>query len=271
MFIIVFRLSQKSYSMKNIFLLITLLFVFQSCHSKTPKNLAVKKTEANLVFSTAISEKVNHKAWDVLLKKYVDENGFVDYKGFLTSKTELVNYINYLSEYVPNENWTIQEKLAYYTNLYNALTVKLILDNYPIESIKSISKPWGKTIFSLNGNDYSLGDIEHEILRKMNEPRIHFAINCASYSCPNLLNEAFTASKLEQQLEQVSDSFINGNKNEIHPTNPKLSRIFKWYKNDFKVNEKSDVITFINQYSTIKIDEDASIDYLDYNWNLNKK
>lgn len=257
--------------MKNIFLLITLLFVFQNCQSKTSKDLPVKQAKANLSYSIAISEKANHKTWDVLLKKYVDENGFVDYKGFLTSKIELTAYIKYLTENVPNESWGIQEQLAYYINLYNALTVNLILENYPTSSIKDISKPWSKIVISLKGNDYSLGDIEHEILRKMSEPRIHFAINCASYSCPNLLNEAFTASKLEQQLNQVSDSFINGNKNETNPTNPKLSKIFKWYKKDFKVNGKHDVIAFINQYSTIKIEADANVEYLVYNWNLNEK
>ncbi len=257
--------------MKNIFLLTTLLFVFQSCQSSTSKDLKIKQVESNLSYSIAVSEKANHKKWDILLKKYVDDNGFVDYKGFLNSKTELDNYINYLSKNVPDESWTIQEQLAYYINIYNALTVQLILNNYPVESIKDISKPWGKTVITLNENDLSLGDIEHEILRKMNEPRIHFAINCASYSCPNLLNEAYTASKLENQLEKAADGFINGNKNETNPTNPKLSKIFKWYKKDFKVNGEADVIAFINQYSNIKIEKNASIDYLDYNWNLNKK
>jgi len=257
--------------MKNIFLLFTLLFVFQSCQSKTPKNLDIKQVQGNLSYSIATIEKVNHKAWDVLLKKYVDENGFVNYEGFLNSKTQLANYINYLPENVPDESWTVQEQLAYYINLYNALTVQLIIENYPTNSIKDIKKPWDQTVITLKGTDYSLGDIEHKILRKMNEPRIHFAINCASYSCPKLLNEAFTASKLENQLEQVTDDFINGNKNETHPTDPKLSKIFKWYKKDFKVNGEPDVIAFINQYSNIKIDKDANIDYLDYNWNLNKK
>ncbi len=256
--------------MKNIFILLTLLFVFQSCQSKTPKNLPVKQTKANFSYSIAISEKINHKAWDVLLKEYVDKDGLVDYEGFLNSKTELADYINYLSENIPNEKWTIQEQLAYYINLYNALTVNLILENYPTSSIKDISKPWKKTAITLNGTNFSLGDIEHDILRKMDEPRIHFAINCASYSCPILLNEAFTVAKLEMQLEQVTKSFINGNKNEINPSNPKLSRIFKWYKKDFKINGKADVIAFVNQFSDVKINENASIEYLDYNWNLNK-
>lgn len=245
--------------------------MFQSCQSNTPKDLAIKQVQGNFMYNLATSEKANHKAWDVLLKKYVGENGFVNYKGFLNSKTELADYINYLSENVPEESWTVQEQLAYYINLYNALTVQLILDNYPTNSIKDIKKPWDQTVITLKETDYSLGDIEHKILRKMNEPRIHFAINCASYSCPNLLNEAFTTSKLENQLEQVTNSFINGNKNETNPTHPKLSKIFKWYKKDFKVNGNVDVIQFINQYSNVKINEDASIDYLDYNWNLNQK
>jgi len=256
--------------MKNIFLLITLLFVFQSCQSTTTKYLAIKQVQSNMTYSVVISEKANHKEWDVLLKKHVDKNGFVDYKGFLISKSELTNYINYLSKNVPDKSWTTQEQLAYYINIYNALTINLILENYPIKSIKDISKPWGKTVITLNNNDYSLGDIEHKILRKINEPRIHFAINCASYSCPNLLNEAFTASKIEEQLEHVSNSFINGNKNNISAKNPKLSKIFKWYKKDFNVNGGS-LISFINNYSSIKIDADSKIDYLDYNWNLNEK
>jgi len=256
--------------MKNIFLLLTLLFMFQSCQSTTSKDLSIKQIQGNLSYSIASSEKINHKSWDILLKKYVSENGFVDYKGFLNSKAELDDYINYLSENVPNENWTVQEQLAYYINLYNAATVNLILDNYPLESIKDIKKPWDQIVITLKEINYSLGDIEHEILRKMNEPRIHFAINCASYSCPNLLNEAFTASKLEQQLVQVSNSFINGNKNEISSTNPKLSKIFKWYKKDFNVDE-GNLISFINKYSNTKINTDADIDYKDYNWNLNEK
>ena len=105
----------------------------------------------------------------------------------------------------------------------------------------------------------------------MNEPRIHFAINCASYSCPNLLNEAFVASKIEEQLESVSYSFINGNKNDISETDPKISRIFKWFKKDFKIGGRDNLIGFINKYSSTKIDLDADIDYKDYNWSLNEK
>ena len=109
-----------------------------------------------------------------------------------------------LSENEPTEVWSVQELLAYYINTYNAYTVNLILDNYPLKSIKDISGPWTKAIIPIGDNKLSLGGLENGILRKMNEPRIHFAINCASYSCPKLLNEAFTASRIDEQLEQVN-------------------------------------------------------------------
>jgi len=117
----------------------------------------------------------------------------------------------------------------------------------------------------------SLGGIENGILRKMDEPRIHFAINCASFSCPKLLNEAYVASKINQQLEKVTKDFINGDKNEITKNNPKLSSIFKWYKKDFKVKGEKDVIGYVNQYAKVKINPETSIAYLEYNWSLNEQ
>ena len=259
--------------MKNAFLLITLAFVFQSClgNSEKIEKLTIKQVESNLTYKISANENVDHKSWDSLLKKYVDENGFVDYKGFLNDREKLTNYLEYLSLNTPDSNWSVQEKLAYYINLYNAATVELILENYPIKSIKDINNPWGKSIIKLGDEKNSLEDLEHSILRKMNEPRIHFAINCASYSCPNLLNEAFVASKIEEQLENVSYSFINGNKNDITETNPKISKIFKWFKKDFKIGGRDNLIGFINKYSSTKIDSDADIDFKDYNWSLNEK
>jgi len=260
--------------MKKLITLFLIAFVFQGCQGNSGKTekLAIKQVQGNLTYTIkAATQKADHKAWDELVKKYVDEHGFVNYKGFKNDQEQLTSYLNYLSTTYPNESWTVQEQLAYYINLYNAATVGLILDNYPIESIKEISKPWGITIIKLGDERFSLGDIEHVILRKMNEPRIHFAINCASFSCPNLLNEAFTAATIEEQLERVSFSFINGNKNDISTDNPQLSKIFKWYKNDFLFEGEKDLIGFINQYSNIKIERKADIDYKEYNWNLNEK
>ena len=231
----------------------------------------IKQVNDNLIFSKDnFIEKVDHTQWDRLLKKYVSKEGLVNYKGFLKDRKALNNYLQMLAENPPSENWSVQELLAYYINLYNAATVNLILDNYPLKSIKDINGPWRKKIVPIGNDQLSLGEIEHSILRKMNEPRIHFAINCASFSCPNLLNEAFTASKIEAQLERATKTFINSDKNELSKNQVKFSAIFDWFKKDFKLNGKVNVIGYINQYSSTKINLDAKINYKDYDWNLNE-
>ena len=232
----------------------------------------IKEVQGDLTFTEVDPTlKVDHSAWTTLLQKYVDKDGFVSYKGFLNDRDALNRYLQHLAFNPPKDNWNVPELLAYYINLYNAHTLNLILDNYPVKSIKDISGPWTRSIVIIGDKNLSLGSVENGILRKMNEPRIHFAINCASISCPNLLNEAFIASKINEQLERVSFNFINSDKNEISSNNPKLSKIFKWYKKDFKVNGEKDLIGFINKYSKIKIKSDASLDYKEYNWNLNEK
>jgi len=111
--------------------------------------------------------KPDHSRWTTLLAKYVDAKGDVDYKGFQNEINALVEYLDYLAAFSPVKNWTKTEKLAYYINLYNAATVKLIIDNYPLKSIKAISSPWGKKWVNVGGKKFSLGNIEHKILRKM--------------------------------------------------------------------------------------------------------
>ncbi len=216
------------------------------------------------------ASKVDHKAWDVLLKKHVDKNGLVAYKEFLNDQDQLTSYLNHLSTNVPDDSWSQKKQLAYYINLYNAATIDLILKNYPVKSIKEIKNPWKTSNIKMGEKYYSLGDIEHKILREMKEPRIHFAINCASYSCPKLLNEAFIASKMEEQLERVTLEFINSDKNDISPENPRLSKIFKWYKKDFIVKGEQGLIAYINKYSNIKIDVNTKVEFMDYDWNLNE-
>jgi hypothetical protein len=213
---------------------------------------------------------VDHSAWDKLLKKYVADNGDVNYKDFKTEVKLLNAYIDYLATKILSEDWNKQEKLAYFINVYNANTIKLILDHYPIKSIKDIKNPWSKNRIKIGDENFSLSDIENKILRKMNEPRIHFAINCASISCPRLLNQAYTAKNVETLLEQVSKDFINySEKNIISKENAQLSKIFDWYKKDF--NKKVSLIDYINQYSKVKMNSDAKITYLDYDWSLNEQ
>lgn len=212
---------------------------------------------------------VAHTQWNVLLQKHVDRDGNVDYKNFLKDKEALQDYLDFLAKNEPQKNWSKAEGLAYYINLYNAATVSLILEHYPLESIKDISSPWGKDRVAIGSETYSLGDIEHKILRKMDEPRIHFAINCASYSCPKLWNKAFTAADLESQLTAVTKDFVSDTKrNRITENEVELSNIFKWYKKDF--TEKGSLIDYINGYSKTKISTDANISYLKYDWSLNE-
>lgn len=223
----------------------------------------------SIVETSAVT--VDHSQWDALLKKYVNDAGFVDYQAFQQDRAALKSYLNNLSSQVPSESWSVQELLAYYINVYNAYTVDLILENYPVASIKDINGPWTKGIVKVGDKELSLGGIENGILRKMNEPRIHFAINCASFSCPKLLNEAYTAAQINEQLDRVTRQFIEGNKNDISGGDPKLSSIFDWYKKDFIVDGKQDVIGYINKYSEVKINPGATLDYLEYDWSLNKQ
>ena len=263
------------YLIKSILVLFTLLVV-QSCNLFSAAGLSsqgqpTKEVQGELMAVDPSEVIVDHSVWDGLLKKHVDNFGRVDYKGFQKDKAQLTEYLTMLSKQQPKERWSVQELLAYYINTYNAYTVNLILENYPVKSIKDINGPWTKGIVPIGDTDLSLGGIENGILRKMNEPRIHFAINCASYSCPKLLNEAFVPSKIDRQLERVTKEFINSDKNDIRSQNPKLSSIFDWYRKDFIVNGKVDVIAYINRYSDTKITLETSIEYKNYDWNLNEQ
>lgn len=211
----------------------------------------------------------NHANWNGLLQKYVSKNGLVNYKGFKKDSNALSAYLKELAAMTPTKEWSRNATLAYWINTYNAYTVKLIVDNYPTKSIKDINDPWGKKFITLAGAKYSLEGIENEILRKMNEPRIHFAINCASVSCPSLLNEAFTEAKIEQQLKNVTKSFVNDKtKNNITASKIEVSKIFDWFAADFK--SKGGVIDFLNLYSSTKISDKAQVAFKEYNWNLNE-
>ena len=221
----------------------------------------------------------SHSDWSELLSKHVKSDGMIDYSGFIADSAALGRYLRKLSEGAPDPDaWSESEQLAYWINAYNAFTIKLILDNYPVESIKDLNPAiaipmvttvWQKKFFSIGGKKMSLDEIEHDILRKeFDEPRIHFAINCASVSCPPLRNEAYTAGRLDAQLEDQARQFINDPaRNELHPDEPRLSRIFSWFSGDFEKN--GTLVEFINRYAETQIAEDANIRYMPYDWGLN--
>ena len=210
-----------------------------------------------------------HASWNVLLQQYVDADGNVDYHSWKKSQTDLDKYIQLLEKTPPANYWDKNDSLAYFINAYNAVTVKLILDNYPLKSIRDIKDPWDSKSLNLPNNRLTLNDIEHKVLRKMDDPRIHFAINCASASCPQLSNEAFRASKVQKQLEEATALFINDtSKNQISEKNIGLSKIFLWFSKDF--GSKKERIAFIQKYSQKPIKDNAKIKYQEYDWSLNE-
>jgi Protein of unknown function, DUF547 len=234
-------------------------------------------------FTTANSQsKPTHELFDALLKKHVSVTGKVNYKGFIKDTVALNQYLNLLSKTPPDEKtWTRQEQMAYWINAYNAFTIKLITKYYPVKSIKDIGSkiqipfintPWDIKFILIGREKLDLNNIEHDKLRKrFDEPRIHMALVCASKSCPILLNEAFDARRLEEQLSRQSRAFLaDPFLNRITADNPQLSMIFNWYAMDFNKNGGS-VREFVNRYSEVKIKPDAKISHLDYDWGLNEQ
>lgn len=229
----------------------------------------IEEVQEKSVTPELITEQFDHQIFDNLLKENISENGGTNYKGFIKSKTLFKSYLTSLSEKLPQNNWSKENKLAYWMNAYNAFTIKLIIDNYPTKSIKNIKDPWNKRFFMLGGKWYNLNEIEHKILRKMNDPRIHFGINCASFSCPTLSNKAFTAENVYQQLNLLAYQFINDKKrNTITENTVQISKIFQWFGKDFKT--EGTLIDYLNKYSDIHIAKKAKINFKKYDWNLNE-
>lgn len=222
----------------------------------------------------------SHEIWNNLLKKNVSVDGKVNYKGFIKDSAELNRYLKLLTNNPPNEKkWSANEQKAFWINAYNAFTVKLVTNYYPLKSIKDIGSkiqipfvntPWDVKFIFIGNEKMDLNTIEHGQLRKkFDDPRIHFVIVCASKSCPTLLNEAFDPVNLDQQLDNQARVFLKDSfRNKISENNPQLSKLFDWYKMDFTKNES--FTNFLNKYSTVKINANAKITYLDYDWGLNE-
>lgn len=227
---------------------------------------------------TVDSKPVTHEIWDGLVKKHVKADGFVDYKGFIRDSAELHRYLRLLETSHPSDKgWTREEQMAYWINAYNAYTVDLIIRNYPTESIKDIKRGlafvnsvWDIKFIKIQGYTYDLNNIEHNILRPVfKDARIHAAVNCASYSCPRLRNEAFTAKRLEEQLDSSMRNFVNDPvRNKIGAEKANISEIFKWFKGDFE-RDAGSVREFINRYAETKLTEKTDISYMEYLWTLN--
>ncbi len=225
-----------------------------------------------LLSAIAFAGKPNHDNWNALLKKHVNSSGKVNYANFKKDMTLLDAYITDLKTNTVASDWSANEKKAYWINVYNAHTIKLVLTKYPIKSINDL-KFDGKSAFDykwieIGGAKLSLNDLESTKLRTpFKDPRIHFAINCASGSCPILLNKAFTADNVEASLTDLTKKFLaDKTRNKISKDKLEVSKIFEWYKDDF-----TGVTTFISKYSGVTVSSKATITYLEYDWSLNKQ
>ena len=247
------------YNMNRCIHILALVLIFGSLHAQSGR----------MKGDTDISPYL-HASWDSLLKAHVSNDGMVNYKGFLGDQESLRSYLSELSETPPQPNWTREARLAYFINLYNAGTIAMIVENYPVKSIRDVKRPWGRKWIQVGEDLYSLGDIEHKILRKMEDPRIHFAINCASFSCPPLPKQAFTEAGVESQLEGVTRAFINDpQRNVISPEKAQVSKIFKWFRADFESAGVS-LLDYLNRYTDKRLNPSTPIEFLPYDWSLNE-
>jgi hypothetical protein len=238
-------------------------------------------------------EVIDHSAWGIILKKYLVTSqltmessapvgiNLLQYGGVSKIDYDLLKIYLTTLEGIPISSFSRPEQRAFWINLYNAATVNLILEHYPVESITKISfsffsfGPWDEELLTIEGEELSLNDIEHRILRPIwQDPRIHYALNCASIGCPNLQPLAFTAKNTDSLLETGASEYIN------HPRGAKkedkklwLSKIFEWYQDDYGGNEAG-VLIHIQKYAKENLanslyEDELEIEY-HYDWRLNE-
>ncbi len=263
-------------------LVILMTIGFMVAPLASPSKLELKKWSE---FTTSSKIKLDHSIWDKILKKHITTRSQVTYFSYnkmsSDDKKALTQYLSKMSTINPtslNKN----EAKAYWINIYNAVTVEIVLKNYPIKSIRDIksgffsSGPWDTEAFTVEGQSLTLNNIEHNILRPLfNDNRIHYAINCASYSCPNLSNTAYTHSNIESQLNNGAKIYINHSRGIkfIDSDEIEISSIWKWFKEDFGTSEIN-IIKHLQRYAEPElkaklISFDGSVNY-NYNWNLNE-
>lgn len=220
---------------------------------------------------------INHQAWQDILDTYLVTEGEYTLFGYGEvsgqDKAKLESYLNSLAEIDPRE-YTKAEQYAYWVNLYNALTVELIIKEYPVKSITKLGGlfsfgPWDKELITIQGKELTLNDIEHRILRPVwNDPRTHYAVNCASLGCPNLQADAFTAENTQALLESAANTFINSNKGaQLKGKTLEVSSIYDWFAVDF--GGEKQVLAHLAKYRPELADFSGKVRF-EYDWNLNE-
>ncbi len=229
-------------------------------------------------------DQIDHRPYDALLRKYVDGDGYVNYRAWHVSSEDraaLRHYLTQLSRASPSLRASRESQFAFWINAYNAVTLEGILREYPTESIRNhTSKLGGYNIWKdlpllVGGKEYPLETMEHQVLRKMGDPRIHFAIVCASVGCPRLLNEAYVGAKLEQQLAANTRDFFDRRQNfwidgqgTMH-----VSSILNWFGSDFGKTQ-AEQFRFLRPYlppaaQSVAVNPRTRMKFQKYNWSLN--
>lgn len=272
------------YTSHPIFLLFVLASIFISLNAHAaPKSDLWSKW---LPYNESSTTKVDHSAWDAFLKKYTIKTGElvrIKYSAVTPADQQSLNtYLNQLSQQAV-ANLNRQEQKAFWINTYNSLTIKTVLDAYPVSSIKKIklggvfaSGPWDEKLITIEGAKLSLNDIEHRILRPTwKDPRVHYAVNCASIGCPNLQQQAFTASNIDSLLNKGARDYINSARGvSVSGDNIKASSIYKWFKEDFGHNDAQIIVHWM-KYARPELKSALEgkhhINKYRYDWSLNKE
>jgi hypothetical protein len=271
---------------------LSLLILVSSCSTNTEFNFE-NPDNNQTQFSVPLnkSTKFSYDNYAQVLSQYVNNQGEVDYQSLQQNRQPLDSFNQSVANLSPQtyDSWTENEKIAFWINLYNSFTLEAIIDNYPTDSIKDIPGVWKRLKFPVMGEELTLDQIEHEILRKdFDEPRLHMGIVCASIGCPILRPEPFIGDKLDQQLDEQTVEFIALDRNfKIDKEENKvyLSSIFKWFGEDFESkfaaenqfagkDKERAVLNFISQYletqnQTYLTEGNYQISYLNYDWSLN--
>ncbi len=221
---------------------------------------------------------MDHQVWTTFLERRLaaDDNGInrIDYGGATATERRLLQSYIEMLETIDVTALPRNEQLAFWINLYNAATVKLILDHYPTDSIRDISAPWKTPVATVNGVELTLNDIEHGIIRPVfKDPRIHYGVNCAALGCPNLRGEAYEGASVYTALDEQARKFIN------HPRGVRIdddklivSKIFGWFREDFGDTEEN-ILDHIRQFADAPLlrvlEGRTDIDRYKYDWTLN--
>lgn len=273
--------------------LFPLLLLLTSCtgYSNSSTTIAQEQKQES---SVVAAQPLNEEDYAEVLKEYVDSSGRVDYEKLKNNRQKLDKFNAAIGFVSPNtyESWTDKEKIAFLINAYNSLTLEAIVDNYPTKSIRDIPGVWDRRKFRVVGQEMTLNDIEHQILRKeFNEPRIHMALVCASIGCPKLRTEPYTGEKLNAQLDEQTRVFLSIPDNFRIDRDSKrvyVSSILKWFGEDFEKSygkkenfenlngKETAFLNFISRYLSPAEGEYLTqggykVSYLDYDWSLNAK